>query len=146
MTRGARIRPGRRRFLAAALAAALARCSREPEPDEAAIRQAIERLHEDWAAEVRKAQKTQQAQIPELFRAPPNVNLAFEASLELRITSVRKIRCDPAPNGEIGYVCVAVVGASVAGQAPVLQNIQGRFVRGGTKWLVHDLVVLSTAG
>jgi len=140
------MRLGRRRFLGTAIAGAVAGCSREPEPDETAIRQAIERLHEEWAAELRKDQQSRQAQIPELFRGPPNVNLAFEASLQLRITSVRKIRCDPAPNGELGYVCVAVVGASVAGQAPVLQNIQGRFVRGGTKWLVHDLVVLKTGG
>lgn len=146
MTGAAGIRAGRRRFLAAAVAVAVAACSREPEPDEAAIREAIERLHQEWAAELRKGQQTQQAQIPELFRAPPNVNLAFEASLELRITSVRKIRCDPAPSGELGYVCVAVVGASVAGRAPVLQNIQGRFVRGGTKWLVHDLVAVKTGG
>jgi len=140
------MRADRRAVLGAALALAVTGCSHEPEPDEAAIREAIERLHQEWSAEVRKAQKIQQAQIPELFRSPPGVNLAFEASLELRITSVRKIRCDPAPNGELGYVCVAVVGASVAGQAPVLQNIQGRFVRGGTKWLVHDLVVLKTGG
>ena len=136
----------RRGFLGAAVAVTVARCSREPEPDETAIRQAIERLHQDWVAELRKNQASQQAQTPELFRGPPNVNLAFEASLDLRITSVRKIHCDPAPNGELGYVCVAVVGASVAGRAPVLQNIQGRFVRGGTKWLVHNLVVLSTGG
>jgi hypothetical protein len=140
------MRLGRRRVLGAAIAVAVAGCSREPEPDETAIRQAIERLHQDWAAELRKDQKNQQAQIPELFRGPPNINLAFEASLQLRITSVRKIRCDPAPNGDLGYVCVAVIGASVAGQAPVLQNVQGRFVRGGTKWLVHDLVVLKTGG
>ncbi|HTY69185.1 MAG TPA: hypothetical protein VMH36_21210 [Alphaproteobacteria bacterium] len=140
------MRADRRAVLAAAIALAVTGCSREPEPDEAAIREAIERLHQEWSAEVRKAQKIQQAQIPELFRSPPGVNLAFEASLELRVTSVRKIRCDPAPGGDLGYVCVAVVGASVAGRAPVLQNIQGRFVRGGTKWLVHDLVVLSTGG
>ncbi len=140
------MRADRRALLAAAIALAATGCSREPEPDEAAIREAIERLHQEWSAEVRKAQKIQQAQIPELFRSPPGVNLAFEASLELRVTSVRKIRCDPAPGGDLGYVCVAVVGASVAGRAPVLQNIQGRFVRGGTKWLVHDLVVLSTGG
>ncbi|MBV8537902.1 MAG: hypothetical protein JO128_20060 [Alphaproteobacteria bacterium] len=144
--RPAILQMGRRCFLGTALAVAVAGCSREPEPDEAAIREAVERLHQDWSAEVRKAQKIQQAQIPELFRSPPGVNLAFEASLEMRITSVRKIHCDPAPGGELGYVCVAVVGASVAGRAPVLQNIQGRFVRGGTKWLVHDLVVLKTGG
>ncbi len=136
------MRRDRRRVLGLALAAAVAGCSREPEPDDAAIRQAIERLHQEWVAERRRDQK---AQPPDLFRLP-NVDLAFEASLELRITSVRKIRCEPAAGGQLGYVCVAVVGASVAGRPPVLQNIQGRFVRGGTKWLVHDLVVLNTAG
>lgn len=130
---------GRRRFLGAAMALAMAGCSREPEPDEAAIRQAIERIHQDWVAE---RLKDKQAKPPDLFKGVPNVDLAFEASLEMKITSVRKVRCDPAPSGQLGYVCVAVVGASVAGRAPVLQNVQGRFVRGGTKWLVHDLVVL----
>lgn len=139
--------PGRRQFLGAALIiAALARCSSDSEPDAAAIRQAIERLHQNWVAEQRKDQQNRQAQVPELFRGPPNVNLAFEASLEMRITSVRKLRCEQPSGGQIGYVCLAVVGASVAGQAPVLQNIQGRFVRGGSGWIVHDLVVLKAGG
>jgi hypothetical protein len=137
--RAARMRTGRRRFLGAALALALARCSSDPEPDDAAIRQAIERLHQDWVSEIRKNQQTQ---TPDLFRGLPNVNLAFEASLNLRITSVRKLRCEHPPGILAGYVCLAVVGASVAGQPAVLQNIQGRFVRGGTTWIVHDLVVL----
>ena len=137
------MRASRRGFLGAALAAALAGCSREPEPDDAAIRQALERIHDEWVAE---RVKDRRARPPALFRGLPNVDLAFEASLELRITSVRKVRCDPAPSGQLGFVCVAVVGASVAGRAPVLQNVQGRFVRGGTKWLVHDLVVLNPGG
>lgn len=137
----------RRQVLGAALVImALAGCSSDSEPDDAAIRQAIERLHDNWAAEERKDQRNREAQVPELFRGPPNVNLAFEASLEMRVTSVRKLRCARPPDGQIGYVCLAVVGASVAGQAPVLQNIQGRFVRGGTGWIVHDLVVLKAGG
>lgn len=129
---------GRRRCLGVVLALALAGCSREPEPSDADIRQAIERLHQNWVAE---RLKDRRAQPPALFP-----NLAFEASLELQITSVRKVRCDPAPGGQIGYVCVAVVGASAGGRAPVLQNVRGRFVRGGTEWIVHDLVVLNPGG
>jgi hypothetical protein len=131
---------GRRRCFGAplALALVLAGCSPEHEPDEAAIRQAIEQLHQDWVAE---RLKDQRAHPPSLFP-----DLAFEASLEFQITSVRKVRCDRAPDGQIGYVCVAVVGASVGGRAPVLENVQGRFVRGGTRWLVHNLVVLTPSG
>jgi len=128
----------RRRFLMA-LAFSVAACSGEKEPDEAAIREAVERLHRDWVAQRRKDQK---AQTPDLFRGLPNVNLAFEADLALRITSVRKIDCKSPPGGALGYQCRAVVGASVAGRPPVLQNVEGRFVRGGSGWLVHDLVVL----
>ena len=134
---------GRRNFLAAVLALAVTGCSREPEPDDAAIRQAIERVHQGWVA---ARLKDRGAQPPPVCRGLPNVDLAFEASLELEITSVRKVRCDPAPSGQLGYVCIAVVGASVSGRAPVLQNVQGRFVRGGTEWLVHDLIVLKPGG
>lgn len=136
---------GRRRCLGAllALALVLAGCSQEHEPDDAAIRQAIEQLHQNWVAE---RLKDRRAQPPDFIRGLPNINLAFEASLELQITSVRKVRCDPAPDGQLGYVCVVVVGASVAGRAPVLENVRGRFVRGGTRWLVHNLVVLNPGG
>ncbi|HEX9466730.1 MAG TPA: hypothetical protein VGB82_29365 [Alphaproteobacteria bacterium] len=137
------MQPERRRVLGAVLALLAAGCSAEKEPDEAAIREAIERLHQDWAAQRRKDQK---AQTPDLFRRLPNVNLAFEADLALRITSVRKIDCKRPPGGELGYVCRAVIGASIAGRAPVLQNIQGRFMQGGGGWLARDVVVLDPAG
>ena len=130
----------RRRFLGVGMALVLAGCSGEGEPDDAAIRQAIERVHQDWVARRRKDQK---AQTPELFRGLPNVNLAFEADLALRITSVRKLDCRRPPDGALGYVCRAVIGASVAGRPTLLQNIEGRFVRGGSGWLVHDLVVIN---
>jgi len=132
----------RRRFLVA-LALSLAGCSGEQEPDAAAIREAIERLHRDWAAQRRKDQQAQTP--PDFIRRLPNVNLAFEADLALRITSVRKIDCKAPPGGALGYQCRAVVGASVAGRPPVLQNVEGRFVRGGSGWLVQDLVVLDPA-
>lgn len=137
------MRLGRRHVCAAAVALFLVGCSGEKEPDEAAIREAIMRLHDDWATQRRK---DQQAQTPELFRRLPNVNLAFEADLALRITSVRKIDCKRPSGGEVGYVCRAVVGASIAGRAPVLQNIQGRFMQGGSSWVVRDVVVLDPAG
>jgi hypothetical protein len=128
----------RRVLIGATLASLLAGCA-DPEPDEAAIREALERLHRDWAAERRK---DQQAKVPDLFRELPNVNLAFEANLALRITSVRKISCKRAPGIQIGHVCRVVVGASVAGRPPVLQNVQGRFVQGSTGWYARDVIVL----
>jgi hypothetical protein len=136
------MRLARRDFFAAAIVL-LAACSGEKEPDEAAIREAIVRLHDDWAAQRRKDQK---AQTPDLFRRLPNVNLAFEADLALRITTVRKIDCKRPPGGELGYLCRAVVGASIGGRAPVLQNIQGRFMQGGTSWVARDVVVLDPSG
>ncbi len=136
---------GRRRILwGAAAALLLAGCSAEKEPDEAAIRQALEHMHQGWAAELRKDQN---AKTPDFYRGLPNVNLAFEAKLSLRFTSIRKLGCTRPPDDRVGFICRAVVGASVAGQVPVLQNIQGRFIQdfsGG--WTVRDLVVLNPAG
>ena len=116
----------------------LAACSGEKEPDEAAMREAVERMHTEWVAERRKDQKTQ---VPDLYRRLPNVNLAFEANLALRITSVRKISCRRTGDERLGHVCRVVVGASLAGRAPVIQNMEGRFVHGLNGWHVRDLVV-----
>ena len=132
----------RRSLLGGAMAILMAGCSAEKEPDEAAIREALERVHQDWAAALRKDQK---AQVPDLFRGLPNVNLAFEANLALRITSVRKLGCKPAPGVLLGHVCRAVVGASLAGRQPLLQNIEGRFLLGVNGWTVRDVVVLDPA-
>lgn len=117
----------------------LAACSGEKEPDEAALRQAVERMHQEWVAERRKDQK---AQVPDLYRRLPNVNLAFEANLALRITSVRKASCKRTGDTRLGHVCRVVVGASLAGRPPVIQNLEGRFVQGLNGWHVRDLVVL----
>jgi len=116
----------------------VAACSSEKEPDEAAMRQAVERMHNEWVAERRKDQKTQ---VPDLYRRLPNVNLAFEANLALRITSVRKVSCKRTGDERLGHMCRVVVGASLAGRAPVLQNMEGRFVQGLNGWHVRDLVV-----
>jgi hypothetical protein len=116
----------------------VAACSSEKEPDEAAMRQAVERMHSEWVAERRKDQKTQ---VPDLYRRLPNVNLAFEANLALRITSVRKVSCKRTGDERLGHMCRVVVGASLAGRAPVLQNMEGRFVQGLNGWHVRDLVV-----
>lgn len=117
----------------------LASCSGEKEPDEAALREAVERMHQEWVAERRKDHR---AQVPDLYRRLPNVNLAFEANLALRITSVRKASCMRTGDTRLGHVCRVVVGASLAGRAPVLQNLEGRFVQGLNGWHVRDLVVL----
>ena len=127
-----------RRVLCAALAALLAGCSGDREPEDADIGEAIERMHREWAQAQRRGQKSQ---VPELLRGLPNVNLAFEANLALRITSVRKLGCKHATL-RFGFVCRAVVGASMAGRPPVLQNIQGRFVLGSDGWHARDVVVL----
>jgi hypothetical protein len=119
----------------------LGACSGEKEPDEAAMREAVERMHNEWVAERRKDRQAQQAQIPDLYRRLPNVNLAFEANLALRITSVRKVSCKRTGDTRLGHVCRVVVGASLAGRAPVIQNMEGRFVHGLNGWHVRDLVV-----
>jgi hypothetical protein len=113
-------------------------CSSEKEPDEAALREAVERMHQEWVTERRKDQKTQ---TPDLYRRLPNVNLAFEANLALRITSVRKVSCKRTGDERLGHVCRVVVGASLAGRPPVIQNLEGRFVQGLNGWHVRDLVV-----
>jgi hypothetical protein len=116
-------------------------CSGEKEPDEAAMREAVERMHQEWVAERRKDQKTQ---VPDLYRRLPNVNLAFEANLALRITSVRKVSCKRTGDERLGHMCRVVVGASLAGRPPVIQNMEGRFVQGLNGWHVRDLVVFDT--
>lgn len=130
------------RVLVAALVLLLAACGKDGEPDEAALREAIERMHNEWVAERRKDQK---AQVPDLYRRLPNVNLAFEANLALRVTSVRKVSCKRTGDERLGHVCRVVVGASLAGRPPVLQNLDGRFVRGVNGWHVRDLVVLDVS-
>lgn len=121
------------------LAAALAACAAEKEPDEAALAQALDRMHQEWAAERRTNQKTQ---VPDLYRRLPNVNLAFEANLALRITSVRKVWCKRTGDEKLGFNCRVVVGASLAGRPPVIQNIEGRFVEGLNGWIARDVVVI----
>jgi hypothetical protein len=130
------------RRLVPVLALLLAACGGDGEPDEPALREAIERMHNEWVAERRKDQKTQ---VPDLYRRLPNVNLAFEANLALRITSVRKVSCKRTGDERLGHLCRVVVGASLAGRPPVLQNLDGRFVRGVNGWHVRDLVVLDVS-
>lgn len=130
------------RGLVLALALILAACGGDSEPNDAGLREAIERMHNEWVAERRKDQKTQ---VPDLYRRLPNVNLAFEANLALRITSVRKVSCKRTGDERLGHVCRVVVGASLAGRPPVIQNLDGRFVRGVNGWHVRDLVVLDVS-
>ncbi len=130
------------RRLAPVLALFLAACGGDGEPDEPALREAIERMHNEWVAERRKDQKTQ---VPDLYRRLPNVNLAFEANLALRVTSVRKVSCKRTGDERLGHNCRVVVGASLAGRPPVLQNLDGRFVRGVNGWHVRDLTVLDVS-
>jgi hypothetical protein len=130
------------RRLVPVLALLLVACSGDGEPDEPALREAIERMHNEWVAERRKDQKTQ---VPDLYRRLPNVNLAFEANLALRITSVRKVTCKRTGDERLGHLCRVVVGASLAGRPPVLQNLDGRFVRGVNGWHVRDLTVLDVS-
>jgi hypothetical protein len=125
------------------LALLLTACSSDAEPDNAAIGEAIERMHREWSAERRKDQRTQ---TPELFRRLPNVNLAFEANLALRITSVRKVSCKRTGDQRLGHVCLVVIAASLAGRPPVIQNMEGRLVRGTDGWQVRDITVLEAPG
>lgn len=132
----------RRGALGVLLSLALVACASEKEPTDAEIAQAIERMHQEWAVERRKDQK---AQVPDLYRRLPNVNLAFEANLALRITSVRKVWCKRTTDEKLGYNCRVVVGASLAGRPPVIQNVEGRFVQGLNGWIARDVIVLDAA-
>ncbi len=132
----------RRLILGAALAAGLLGCSAEKEPDEAAIREAVERIHREYITEQRR---DHQAKMPELVRGLPNVNLAFEANLALRVTSVRKLRCARA-TAALGHVCRVVIGVSVAGRPPILQNFEARFVRGTDGWQAREITLLDGSG
>jgi hypothetical protein len=127
-----------RPWCAALLALAIAACSAEKEPDEAAIREAVERIHREYINEQRRDHA---ARAPELMRRLPNVNLAFEANLALRVTSARKLGCSRATKA-LGYVCRVVVGVSVAGRPPTLQNFEARFVRGTDGWQARDIELL----
>lgn len=131
-----------RGVLGALLSLALFACASEKEPSDAEIAQAIERMHQEWAVERRKDQK---AQVPDLYRRLPNVNLAFEANLALRITSVRKVWCKRTTDEKLGFNCRVVVGASLAGRSPVVQNVEGRFVQGLNGWIARDVIVLDAA-
>jgi hypothetical protein len=130
------------RLVLAPCLVAMLGCSSEKEPTEPEITQAIERMHQEWAVERRQNQK---AQVPDLYRRLPNVNLAFEANLALRITSVRKVWCKRSGDEKLGYNCRVVVGASLAGRSPVIQNIEGRFVQGLNGWIARDVMVLEGA-
>lgn len=128
--------------LGVVLSLALVACASEKEPTDAEIAQAIERMHQEWAVERRKDQK---AQVPDLYRRLPNVNLAFEANLALRITSVRKVWCKRTTDEKLGFNCRVVVGASLAGRPSVVQNVEGRFVQGLNGWIARDVIVLDAA-
>jgi hypothetical protein len=120
------------------LALTVAGCSAEKEPDEAAIREAVERIHREFINEQRRDHA---AKAPELMRRLPNVNLAFDANLALRVTSVRKLGCKR-PEKALGYVCRVVIGVSVAGRVPTLQNFEARFVRGTDGWQAREIELL----
>jgi len=125
-------------WCAAFLALTIVGCSAEKEPDEAAIREAVERIHREFINEQRRDHA---AKAPELMRRLPNVNLAFDANLALRVTSVRKLGCKR-PEKALGYVCRVVIGVSVAGRVPTLQNFEARFVRGTDGWQAREIELI----
>jgi len=122
---------------AAALAALLLLGGCGAEPDENAIRAGLEHMHREWAEQMRLA--AQPALPAEGAIALPKVNLAAEAKLDLKITEVRKLDCRPAPEPKLGYVCSAEIVASSAGHKSVSRRLEGRFVSGGSQWVVRDL-------
>ena len=128
-----------RAFVLAVGLAALAACSGDPEPDDAALREAIQRMHTEWSGAERR--NTPPAEVPEFYRRMPNVNLSYEARFALQSVSVRKILCRPAGPNISGFNCRAVVSASMAGRQPILQNIEGRFFKNTAGWQVRDLTV-----
>lgn len=130
---------GRAAHGAAVLAALLALAGCGAEPDEAAIRAGLELMHREWAEQVRQGDAAAVAAPAEGSIAIPRVNLAAEARLDLQITEVRKLDCRPAPEPKPGYVCSAEVVASTAGHKSVSRRLEGRFISGGSQWVVRDL-------
>ena len=106
------------------------------EPDAQAIRSSLETMHEEWAEQQRNRRA---AAAPRTAIQLPKVDLGFEASLNLRITDVRKRSCRPATGEQLGFVCVADISASIAGHPPVERRIQGRFVSGWSQWVARDV-------
>jgi hypothetical protein len=138
-----------------ALLPLLAACSGEP--DEAAIRQGLETMHTEWAEQARnqarlydqarrhaEALTREDAAAAEARAAQPEIrpNLGFEAQFDLKIAQVRKLDCRPPGDERLGYLCVAEVRASIAGQPAVKRKIEGRFIAGPTRWLARDVQTL----
>lgn len=139
----------------AALAPLLAACSGEP--DEAAIRQGLETMHSEWAEQARnqarlydqarrhaEALTREEAAVAEAQAAKPEIrpNLGFEAQFDLKIAEVRKLDCRPPGDLRLGYLCIAEVRASIAGQPAVNRRIEARFVSGPTRWYARDVQTL----
>lgn len=139
-----------RRFAAlAALLPLVAACSGEP--DEAAIRQGLETMHTEWAEQARnqalladqrgRARAEAQAVTPAV-RPDIRPNLGFEAQFDLKIAEIRKRDCRAPGDERLGFVCVADIRASIAGQPAVSRRIEGRFIPGPTRWHVRDIQML----
>ena len=118
------------RRAALALALLLAACSDQPGEDD--IKGAVERMQQAWAQQQRQ-QRPPQAPGP--LRLP---NLSFEASLDLRITAVRRLGCRAAPEIS-GWHCTFEITASNAGNPPVTRALQGRFTHGNQGWVARDV-------
>jgi len=131
------IAPPRLARSAAAFAALLLLGGCGAEPDEAAIRAGLELMHREWAEQARGA--TPAPATAEGTIILPQVNLAAEAKRDLQITDVRKLVCRPAPEPKLGYICSAEIKASAAGHKMVSRRLEGRFISGGTQWVVRDL-------
>jgi hypothetical protein len=118
------------RGLTAALLLLLGACSDQPGEDD--IKGAVERLQQAWTQQQRQQR---QAQNPGPFRLP---NLSFEASLDLRIISLRRLGCRAAPEVS-GWLCTFEITASTAGNPPVTRVLQGRFTHGNQGWVARDV-------
>lgn len=133
----------RHMLVAAALAAPLAGCSREP--SEAELLAALQRYHGEWALQ-------QQARTGAAQQRSSIVDLSRDAQLSLHIRSVRKERCRPETDSfgvRIGYICTLALSGTTPFAHAVRRRIEVRVVEGTRGWLVQNPRVVdrgTTAG
>jgi hypothetical protein len=118
-------------LVAAALAALLSGCSREP--SESDLLAALQRYHGEWLVQ----KQTRTGASPQ----SPLVDLPRDARLSLQIRSVRKERCRPETDSfgvRIGYICTVVVSGTTPFAHGVRRRIEIRVVEGTRGWLMQN--------